>query len=217
MPKVGKHLMRINGVYRDFEIYYNSKTGFKMEGIPDEVWLFHPEERQPYSETEAMCLRQAEIAISNYHDHVKTRKKVIFVDLQLGNDFIYHFDGQAWNTGKPLHGITIEMANKIKSADGFYKLPQRGQSFSYEIVYMIEREKKEYYKILPDESVGGRCHFDKSPDKSLYIDYTPEAEQFMANTMATFEMLAKKLIEFFTTENLQLKIESASGKFLSNG
>lgn len=216
MPKIGKESFYIKGNFRTFEMWYNRENGFFFKHFPKEVFTLSTDFVNFFgASTEGILMDTTERAISQFHENSKTQKKVIFINLMLGSSYLMNQTGPTSYQGLK-RGVSREFESKVRGAS-FERVPARGMSFEYKIYWLIDKNGLKFHEIGPNDEVYME-NTSLNVSKAIYMDYTTEREQFMIGVMGTFDQLALKFIEFFSSEDLQLKIDnSPNNKLLSHG
>ena len=192
MPKIATHETKIDGKYVKFEVWYNQKKGFYFKDFPMEVWSIAGYHHVPdvYSEHELYTLLQS--CLHKYHEAKKHQKKVILVDMRLGIDYIANRHGEGSWIG--IKNISLDLYRRIKHDLGNGNT--RGIQFDYKILYQVEDNGEALHSINPNGTVGGK-HTNRSVNSSIIMEYTPERQEFMDSVKDAFDVLARKLIDFF--------------------
>lgn len=215
MPKIGKESFYIKGMFRTFEMWYNRDKGFYFKDFPDEVFKLSTDyESFRGASTEGKLIESTHTAIHQFHENSKTQRKVIVVNLILGTDYLMNKTGHGQYQGLK-NGISRDFMDKVQGAS-FERMTSRGMSFEYRVYWLIDKNGLKFHNVGENDVVLSHVS-SLTPEKCLYMDYTEERESFMIGVMSTFDQLALKFIEFFSSEDLQLKIDSSpNNKLLSH-
>lgn len=210
MAKVGKYRTRIDGVYREFEVYYTEKELFTIKNFPSEVVrIGHQDTLIPRFSSQDALETFYFYLIEKYQELSKTRTKVIGYKIVASIDFIMNKSGDnSWSGFKNF--VPSEMAKFVEHGYGNNTVV----GFAYEVYERVSsKEGYKYFEIKDDGTVSP--YFNRSVESEyMIVEYSEELKTFFIELKEAMRQLAEKLIIVSGSQEAMKEIVASKTKLL---
>jgi len=212
MPKITTDVETIGGEKHELQIYYSEREGFfvkrgmpvKMVGVVELKHLTNEYENR-YGDrgnyTDIAELRKAiEETIKEYHAKIKTKRKVIVVDIKIERTTM-----DAIFTGTKEELRDHPLAGYHKDDIGF--------SIHYRVMHeYLTGEQKEYTKEERDRFNEDKIvEYKYSVGKDdIILEWSEEREQFLKKLEGSINGLCKMILDFFSHDSKEIETKMDS-------
>lgn len=216
MPRVGKHNIRICGVWHELAINYTSRSrSFHLSGVPDDVCRLA--DYRPSAGDEKTLIDELVAAVARYHEAIEQTTPVLMVcfcvSSETGSDVIRSpHGGRSFHSRPEFKGFTT----------GSRSFGQ-GNGHGFDIVFekAIKKTGRDvvYFEVVPDGTGGEKTGFKKEYSTSAWIEipYTDERFEFFQKVAEMLREQALRIVRFLGQgpEVLALALDGLSaGKML---
>lgn len=181
MPKIATMPYRINGELVQVGIYYGRENGFYAKGLPEVVTRMDVSVRGHKTEDE--LLRAIQKAIYEYHEVIKSKRKVIVYKISLGTDTLMNRV-----TRGEWRGRKAAFANLTCTCPSFST--GKGFSFEWSVLWEVTQGERHYFGVEEDDSLGRSTYVGK---EQLVIEWTPEREAGLIEIDNSLDRLAERV------------------------
>lgn len=201
MPKITTHQYKIRGKYVDIATYYNRTNKFFAKGIPDDVLAFQ-KKAPSYFETEDELDTFVRTSIQEYHEKIKSSRKIIAYKLNLSSDLRMNKIGDGhWSGSRSW--LNDAYAGSL-AGDGY------GFSIEWEMLIEVSSDKVRYNRIREDGSIG----FETYLDQRTILKWTPKREAAFKEIDAAIESMVKKIGAVLLDEDKTVKLLDSGVRLL---
>lgn len=203
MTKIAKTNITVRGELHQVEIHYTRERQFFYRGIPEEVLAITQFRNQHYA-SERELTQALRIALEEYHEKVKTQRKMILYSLYGSSTLVMNRIEQGMYCG-----VKDNVSRKFQTTSSAKYL----FGFDFDIVLEVSAQKIEYY-FMNDEGIACNRMIRPLGCTMHLIEWTPQREHFFRDMAAQMQKLVLSVSEFFDKPDMLELIDNQTVRLL---
>lgn len=220
MPKVSSHEVRIKGSRTKLDIYYSKKDSFSVPKGLEDVSTATGARFSGY-ETEGALINTIDVAITLYHNMMRTKKKVILYRIASTSEIIHEKELNGYYTKK-------EWASKVVQLKGdFFTFTGYALGLEYKVAWRVDRNGVKYFNLRTgneswlekeilerdnsDQEMGSQMG---SVSDMIEIDWTEEREKALEEICKALAAMAEKVCRVLADPEKTISLLDSGQKLL---